>query len=58
MLNKQPWTADKGVVLHSSPSIIRILKSRMMRWHVARMVVGGKARRKEAARETKTYVGG
>jgi hypothetical protein len=50
--------------LYSSPSIIRIIKSRRMRWagHVARMggekervqVIGGKARRKEATRKTKT----
>jgi hypothetical protein len=44
--------------LYSSPSIIRIMKSRRMRWvgHVARMgekVVGGKARGKEATRKTK-----
>jgi hypothetical protein len=44
--------------LYSSPSIIRIMKARRMRWkgHVARMeeVVGGKAREKEATRKTKT----
>jgi hypothetical protein len=48
--------------LYSSPSIIRIIKARRMKWvgHVARMgderllVVGGKARRKEADRKTKT----
>jgi hypothetical protein len=50
-------------LLYTSPSIIRISKSRM-RWtgHVARMrkkeeriqVIGGKARRKETARKTKT----
>jgi hypothetical protein len=47
--------------LYSSPSIIRIIKSRMMRWagHVARMqtrrntwVIGMKARREETARKT------
>jgi hypothetical protein len=50
--------------LYSSPSIIRIIRSRRMTWavHVARMggeeerlyVVGGKARGKEATRKTKT----
>jgi hypothetical protein len=49
--------------LYSSPSIIRIIKSRRMRWagHVARMgqdkrveVIGGKARGKETTRKTKT----
>jgi hypothetical protein len=49
--------------LYSSPSIIRITKSRRMRWagHVARMgrielPTGycGKARRKETARKMKT----
>jgi hypothetical protein len=50
--------------LYSSPSIIRIMNARSMRWegHVARMgekrnaynVVGGKARGKEATRKTKT----
>jgi hypothetical protein len=53
--------------LYSSPSIIRIMKSRRMRWagHVARMgirgtfmVVGGKARGKDATRKTKMEVGG
>jgi hypothetical protein len=49
--------------LYSSPSIIRIIKSRRMRWaeHVARIgekrnaySFGGKARRKETTRKTKT----
>jgi hypothetical protein len=52
--------------LYSSPSIIRIIKSRRMRWvgHVARigekgnayrlLVVGGKVRGKETTRKTKT----
>jgi hypothetical protein len=49
--------------LYSSPSIMRIMKSRRMTLagHVARMgekrntyVVGGKARGKEATRKTKT----
>jgi hypothetical protein len=43
--------------LHSSSSIIRIIKSRRMRWagHVARMGdIGRKARRKEATGKTKT----
>jgi hypothetical protein len=51
--------------LYSSPSIIRIIKSRRMRWarHVARMgekrnayrlFIGGKAREKETTRKTKT----
>jgi hypothetical protein len=48
--------------LHSSPNIIRMIKSRRMRWtgHVARMgakgnaYIGGKARRKENTRKTKT----
>jgi hypothetical protein len=49
--------------LYSSPSIIRMTKSRRMWWegHVARMgekrkayVIGGKARRKETTRKTKT----
>jgi hypothetical protein len=47
--------------LYSSPSIIRIIKSRRMRWagHVARMGekrklidTGGKARGKETTRKT------
>jgi hypothetical protein len=47
------------VDLYSSPSIIRIIKERRMRWagHVARMGekrnVSGKARGKEATRKTK-----
>jgi hypothetical protein len=50
--------------LYSSPIIIRMIKSRRMRWvgHVARMGgeeeciqdIGGKARRKENTRKTKT----
>jgi hypothetical protein len=50
--------------LYSSPSIIRVIKSRRMRWaeHVARMggkekcvfVIGGKARGKETGRKSKT----
>jgi hypothetical protein len=50
--------------LYSSPSIIRIIRSRRMRWsgHVARMgkernayrFIGGKARGKKATRKTKT----
>jgi hypothetical protein len=46
--------------LYSSPSIIRIMKERRMRWagHVAmvekRNAVGGKARGKEVTRKTKT----
>jgi hypothetical protein len=47
--------------LYSSPSIIRMIKLRRMRWigHVARMGrrgmhIGGKARRKETTRKTKT----
>jgi hypothetical protein len=53
--------------LYSSPSIIRIIKSRRMRWegHVAQMgkekclyVIGGKAREKETTRKTKMLVGG
>jgi hypothetical protein len=49
--------------LYSSPSIIRLIKARRMRWagHVARMWrrgtrVGGKAGGKEATRKTKTQV--
>jgi hypothetical protein len=43
--------------LYSSPSIIRIMKARRMRWagHLARVyVVGGKARGKGATRKSKT----
>jgi hypothetical protein len=50
--------------LYSSPNIIRMIKSRRMRWtgHVARMGgdekciydIGGEARRKETTRKTKT----
>jgi hypothetical protein len=50
--------------LYSSPNIIRVIKSRRMRWagHVARMGaeeeciqnIGGKASRKETTRKTKT----
>jgi hypothetical protein len=45
--------------LYSSPSIIRIIKSRRMRWagHVARTGdknIGRKARGKETTRKTKT----
>jgi hypothetical protein len=50
--------------LYSSPSIIRVAKSRRMRWvgHIARMweederlkIIGGKARGKETTRKTKT----
>jgi hypothetical protein len=49
--------------LYSSPSIIRIIKSRILRWarKVARMWrkeriedIGGKARKKETIRKTKT----
>jgi hypothetical protein len=49
--------------LYSSPSIIRIIKSRRMIWvrHVVRMGekrnaydIGGKARGKETTRKTKT----
>jgi hypothetical protein len=50
--------------LYSSPSIIRIIKSRRMRWagHVARMgekeerveIIGGNARGKETTRKAKT----
>jgi hypothetical protein len=49
------WLRD----LYSSPSVIRIIKSRRMRWagHVARMgrrgTRGGKARGKEATKNTK-----
>jgi hypothetical protein len=49
--------------LYSSPNIIRMIKSRRMRWagHVARMGgdkclqdIGGKARRNKTTRKTKT----
>jgi hypothetical protein len=50
--------------LYSSPSVIRIIKSRRMRLagHVARMgenrnayrIIGGHARREETTRKTKT----
>jgi hypothetical protein len=51
--------------LYSSPSIIRMIKSRRMRWarYVARKGkknaydIGWKARRKETTRKTKTEVG-
>jgi hypothetical protein len=51
-------TAQRG----ASPGIIRIIKSRRLRWagHVARMgekrnaFIGGKGRRKETTRKTKT----
>jgi hypothetical protein len=45
--------------LYSSPSIIRITKSRRMRWggHVARMGEKRNARGKETTRKTKTKVG-
>jgi hypothetical protein len=48
---------------YSSPNIIRMMKSRRMRWagHIARIGrrgmhigIGGKARRKETTRKTKT----
>jgi hypothetical protein len=53
--------------LYCSPNIIRVIKSRRMRWagHVARVGeegclndIGGKARRKEATRMAMTEVGG
>jgi hypothetical protein len=54
--------------LYSLPNIIRMIKSRRMKWagHVARMGearnayrdICGKARRKETTRKTKTYMGG
>jgi hypothetical protein len=42
------------------PSIIRIIKSRRMRWagHVAKMGKQRKARWKETDRRTKTYMDG
>jgi hypothetical protein len=60
------WRKLHNEELHnllSSPSIIRIIKSRRMRWagHVARMgeksnvyVIGRKARGKETTRKTRT----
>jgi hypothetical protein len=53
--------------LYSSPSIVRMINSWIMRWagHVERLeeekliyVIGGKYRRKETTRKTKTSVGG
>jgi hypothetical protein len=55
--------------LYYSPNIIRMIKSRSMRWagHVSRMetkrnpyriLVGKPERKKETSRKTKTYVGG
>jgi hypothetical protein len=54
--------------LYSSPSVIRIVKSRRMRWagHVARMgerrnayrLLVGKSEGKEATKKTKTKVSG
>jgi hypothetical protein len=50
--------------LYSLPNIIRMIKSRRMRW-IGHGVeekciydIGGKIRRKETARKTKTWVGG
>jgi hypothetical protein len=52
--------------LYTSPSKIRIIKSKRRRWaeHVARMrekrnafIIGDRARRKKTTRKTKTYVG-
>jgi hypothetical protein len=49
----------KIINLYSSPIIIRMIKSRRMKWagHVARMGeiydIGGKARRKETTGKTK-----
>jgi hypothetical protein len=61
------WRKLRNEKLHNlyfSPSIIRMIKSRRMRWagHVARMRlkqecildIGGNARRKETTRKTKT----
>jgi hypothetical protein len=53
------WRKLHNEELHSLyffPSIIIMIKSRKMRWagHVARMIIGGKARRKETIRKTKT----
>jgi hypothetical protein len=54
--------------LYSSPSIIRMIKSRRMRWsgHVAQMgekrhaytILVGKTTKKETTRQTKMQVGG
>jgi hypothetical protein len=53
--------------LYSSPSIIRIIKSRGMRWGATSTnggeeerlyVIGGEGRGKQTARKTKTEVGG
>jgi hypothetical protein len=46
--------------LYSSPSIIRMIKSRRMRWagHIAQMGEKGNAYRKETTGKTKAYVGG
>jgi hypothetical protein len=47
---------EKLHTLYSSPNIIRMIKSRRMRWagHVARMGdIGGKVRKKESIRKTK-----
>jgi hypothetical protein len=70
------WTKLHDEELHnlySSPSIIRVTKSKRSRWvgHVARIGggggggeeegmedLGGKARRKETTRKTKPYVDG
>jgi hypothetical protein len=50
--------------LSFSPSVIKVIKSRMMKWarHVARMaeeervyVIGAKTRKKETTRKTKMY---
>jgi hypothetical protein len=47
--------------LYSSPSIIRMIKSRRMRWARGEEEciwnIGGKARRKETTRKSKAYVG-
>jgi hypothetical protein len=50
--------------LYSSPSLMKMMKSRRMRWagHVARMGEisdsGGKARRIETTKKSETYMGG
>jgi hypothetical protein len=51
--------------LYSSPSIIRMIKSRRTRWagHIARMekgnaYTGGRVRRKETTRKTKAQTAG